>query len=138
MVVAYEGNVVKINLRLYRTYGAPTKGVSPIGGTQSSNPPSSTGESANLRSPLVAVAIGGIEVLGLAAAKLGFSGGLWDAVNAAKENIGALGYVIIAIFVANWLVSFDSLSGDGVRQDRRVRPNNGRVVTAGSSLPHLG
>jgi high-affinity nickel-transport protein len=54
----------------------------------------------------VAVAIGGIEVLGLAAEKLGFSGGLWDAVNAANKNIGALGYVIIAIFVASWLISF--------------------------------
>jgi high-affinity nickel-transport protein len=54
----------------------------------------------------VAVAIGGIEVLGLAAESFGFSGGLWDVVNAANENIGALGYVIIAIFVASWVVSF--------------------------------
>jgi high-affinity nickel-transport protein len=54
-------------------------------------------------SVFVAVAIGGIEALGLAAQQLGLAGGFWDAVDAASDNFGMLGYVIIGIFVASWL-----------------------------------
>jgi high-affinity nickel-transport protein len=57
-------------------------------------------------SVIVAFVIGGIEALGLVADQLGLAGGVWDAVNAANDNFGALGYAIIAIFVASWLVSF--------------------------------
>jgi len=57
-------------------------------------------------SVVVALAIGGIEVLGLIADQLGLTGGMWNAVNAANDNFGALGYAIIAIFLASWLVSF--------------------------------
>jgi high-affinity nickel-transport protein len=57
-------------------------------------------------SVVVAIAIGGIEALGLIADQLGLTGGVWNAVNAANDNFGALGYAIIAIFVASWLVSF--------------------------------
>jgi len=57
-------------------------------------------------SVVVAVAIGGIEALGLVADRLGLDGGLWTAVNTANDNFGALGYAVIAIFAATWLVSF--------------------------------
>jgi high-affinity nickel-transport protein len=57
-------------------------------------------------SVVVALAIGGIEALGLIADQLGLTGGMWNAVNAANDNFGALGYAIIAIFLASWFVSF--------------------------------
>jgi high-affinity nickel-transport protein len=56
-------------------------------------------------SVLVAVLIGGIEALGLVADKLGLSGGLWDAVGAAGDNLGTLGYIIIAVFIATWMAA---------------------------------
>lgn len=54
----------------------------------------------------VAVAIGTIEVLGLATDKLELRGGFWSAVNTVDDNFGTLGYAIIAIFAASWLISF--------------------------------
>jgi high-affinity nickel-transport protein len=56
-------------------------------------------------SVIVALLVGGVEALGLVAGKLGLAGGLWDAVNAANGNLGTLGYVIIAAFVAAWILS---------------------------------
>src|SRR5262245_25369772 len=55
-------------------------------------------------SVIVAVIIGGALALGLIAERLGLHGGLWDAVGHLNE-IGALGFVIIGIFVASWLVA---------------------------------
>ncbi len=57
-------------------------------------------------SVVVALAIGGIETLGLVVDQLGLKGGVWDAIDAANDNFGALGYAIIAIFIVSWLVSF--------------------------------
>ncbi len=57
-------------------------------------------------SVVVAVVVGGIEALGLIAEKLGLAGGLWDAVNIAADNFGVLGYIVIGIFAASWIVSF--------------------------------
>jgi nickel/cobalt transporter (NiCoT) family protein len=56
-------------------------------------------------SVVVALLVGGIEALGLLAGKLGLAGGAWDIVNAASGNLGMLGYVIVALFVASWLLS---------------------------------
>jgi nickel/cobalt transporter (NiCoT) family protein len=56
-------------------------------------------------SVVVAALVGGIETLGLLAGKLGLAGGAWDAVNAANDNIGLLGGVIIAAFVASWALA---------------------------------
>jgi high-affinity nickel-transport protein len=52
-------------------------------------------------SVIAAVAVGGVEVLGLLAGKLGSTGGIWDTI-----NLGTLGYLIVGIFIAGWLVSF--------------------------------
>ena len=53
----------------------------------------------------VAVVIGGIEALGLLADQLGLQGPFWDFVGTLNDNFGVLGYVIIGIFVASWLLS---------------------------------
>ena len=46
-----------------------------------------------------------IETLGLVADELGLDGDIWNVVNAANDNFGALGYAIIGVFVASWLIS---------------------------------
>jgi nickel/cobalt transporter (NiCoT) family protein len=56
-------------------------------------------------SVVVAVIIGGGETLGLIARKFGFSGGLWDTVDALNDSFGLLGYVIIGVFALCWVVS---------------------------------
>ena len=56
-------------------------------------------------SVLVAVIVGGLEVLGLIAEKFELQGGVWDVVGALNGNFGALGYLIIAIFALSWIVS---------------------------------
>ncbi len=65
----------------------------------------------------VAVLVGGIEALGLLADRLNLEGPLWSWIGSLNENFGSFGYLIIAIFIASWLVSiviyrigqFDSL-----------------------------
>jgi len=56
-------------------------------------------------SVVVAVIVGGVEALGLLADRFGLSGGVWDVVARLNDNFGALGYLIIGIFVASWLAS---------------------------------
>jgi nickel/cobalt transporter (NiCoT) family protein len=58
-----------------------------------------------LISIIVALLIGGIEVLGLLASKLDLQGPFWDAVGRVSEDFGLLGYLIVGIFVAAWLIS---------------------------------
>jgi high-affinity nickel-transport protein len=58
-----------------------------------------------LVSVIVAVMIGGVEALGLIGNKLGLHGRFWTFIDALNENFGSLGYLIIAIFVACWLIS---------------------------------
>jgi nickel/cobalt transporter (NiCoT) family protein len=56
-------------------------------------------------SALVAMLIGGIEALGLLANKLELAGGFWDIVGRLNSGLAGFGYVVIAIFVASWIVS---------------------------------
>jgi high-affinity nickel-transport protein len=58
-----------------------------------------------LVSVIIALMIGGIEVLGLIKDKLDLEGGIWTFIGIANENFGVLGYFIIAIFIACWLIS---------------------------------
>jgi high-affinity nickel-transport protein len=58
-----------------------------------------------LVSVIVALVIGGVEALGLIGRKLDLSGSFWDAIEALNENFGALGYLIIAIFILSWMIS---------------------------------
>jgi nickel/cobalt transporter (NiCoT) family protein len=56
-------------------------------------------------SVVVAVLIGGVQALNLIASKLELSGGLWDAVADLNDVFGALGFVIVGVFVVCWLGS---------------------------------
>ena len=62
--------------------------------------------SITLVSVAVAIAIGGIETLGLIADQFQLRGAFWDRVGALNGNWGTLGYVIIVLFAASWLGSF--------------------------------
>ncbi|MDB5632217.1 MAG: nickel transporter [Tardiphaga sp.] len=58
-----------------------------------------------LVSIIVALVIGGVEALGLIGRKFDLSGSFWHAIEALNENFGALGYLIIAIFILSWMIS---------------------------------
>jgi len=59
-------------------------------------------------SVIVAVIVGGLEVLNLIGDQLGLTGngGFWDVIGALSDNFGALGITIIGIFIAAWLISY--------------------------------
>ena len=59
-------------------------------------------------SVIVAVVVGGLEVLNLIGDQLGLTdgGGFWGAIGAINDNFGILGYIIVGIFVLSWLISF--------------------------------
>ena len=56
-------------------------------------------------SAMVALVVGGIEGLGLIADEFGLQGRFWGGIGALNDHFGALGYIIIGIFAASWLVS---------------------------------
>lgn len=56
-------------------------------------------------SVVVAVAVGGIEALGLVADQLHLSGSFWDWIDKVGDNFGTLGYCIIGLFAATWILS---------------------------------
>jgi high-affinity nickel-transport protein len=58
-------------------------------------------------SVVVAVLIGGLEILNLIGDQLGLTdgGGFWGAIGAIDDNFGILGYIIIGIFLTSWIGS---------------------------------
>ncbi len=56
-------------------------------------------------SVLVALAIGGVETLGMIGAGFNLHGPFWDGVAALNANFGLLGYGIIGLFLGSWIVS---------------------------------
>ena len=58
-----------------------------------------------LVSVLVALLIGGIEVLGLVGNHFKIQGVAWDMVGSLNNNFGAIGFVIIGVFVLSWTAS---------------------------------
>lgn len=56
-------------------------------------------------SVIVALLVGGIEALGLLGDKLRASGPFWDAIAALNKNFGSIGYLIIGVFVASWILA---------------------------------
>jgi high-affinity nickel-transport protein len=56
-------------------------------------------------SVVVALLIGGVELLGIAVDRLGLTGPFWDAIGALNDNFGSIGYVVLAIFIVSWLGS---------------------------------
>jgi high-affinity nickel-transport protein len=57
-------------------------------------------------SVVAALVIGGIETLSLLGEKLRLEGPFWDVVGWLGGNFGVLGYCIVALFIASWLLSF--------------------------------
>jgi nickel/cobalt transporter (NiCoT) family protein len=58
-----------------------------------------------LVSVLVALIVGCIQATGVLASELQLNGGFWDAVTALNGNFATLGFIIVGVFVASWLVS---------------------------------
>ncbi|MFX8649080.1 hypothetical protein ABTM34_20750, partial [Acinetobacter baumannii] len=58
-------------------------------------------------SVVVAVIVGGLEALNLIGDKLGLTdeGGFWGTIGMLNDNFGTLGYVIVGIFAAAWVLS---------------------------------
>ena len=56
-------------------------------------------------SVVVALLVGSIEALGLVSDKLNLQGGFWDFIGALNDNFGTIGYLIIGVFAASWLIS---------------------------------
>ena len=56
-------------------------------------------------SVLVALLVGGIEVLGLIGDHLKFHGAAWDMIGSLNNNFGVIGFGIIGVFVLSWAVS---------------------------------
>jgi high-affinity nickel-transport protein len=56
-------------------------------------------------SVMVALAVGGIEALGLLAGQFRLTGTFWDLVGKLNDNFGMLGYAIIALFALSWILS---------------------------------
>lgn len=54
---------------------------------------------------LVALLVGGIEVLGLLGDQLNIHGVVWDTIASLNENFGVVGVAIIGVFVVSWAVS---------------------------------
>ena len=72
-------------------------------------------------SVVVALAVGGIEALGLLAGRFHLKGGFWDAVTRLNEHFGTLGYFIVGcLCLAGWRRS-RSTSGDGSTSSNSVR-----------------
>ena len=58
-----------------------------------------------LVSVLVALVVGGIEAAGIFADRLALNGGVWDMIRAANKNFGMLGFIILGVFAASWILS---------------------------------
>jgi len=56
-------------------------------------------------SVVVALAVGGIEALGLLVNQFHLTGGVWGVVGKLNDNFGMLGYGIIALFALSWVLS---------------------------------
>jgi high-affinity nickel-transport protein len=53
----------------------------------------------------VALVVGGIEALGLVHDQFALTGPFWDTVGALNDNFGIVGYLIVGIFIASWVIS---------------------------------
>ena len=56
-------------------------------------------------SVVVALAVGGIEALGLIGERLSLSGPFWNFIGSLNDNFGNIGFLIIGIFILSWIVS---------------------------------
>lgn len=56
-------------------------------------------------SVIVALAVGGVETLGLLAGQFHLTGRFWNGVTKLNDNFGTLGYFIVGLFALSWMVS---------------------------------
>jgi len=56
-------------------------------------------------SVLVAVMVGAVEVLGLIESQLKLAGPFWSLIASVNDNLGLMGYGIVALFACGWLAS---------------------------------
>ena len=56
-------------------------------------------------SVVMALAIGGVEIIGLVREKLQLSGGAWDFIGHLNDNFGNVGFVVIGLFILSWIGS---------------------------------
>ena len=58
-----------------------------------------------LVSVLVALVVGGIEAAGVFVHRLALNGGVWNAIRGTNDNLGTLGFIIVGVFAASWILS---------------------------------
>jgi high-affinity nickel-transport protein len=56
-------------------------------------------------SVVIALAVGGVEALGLLAGRLHLQGTFWGLIGTLNENFGLLGFGVVVLFVLSWVVS---------------------------------
>jgi high-affinity nickel-transport protein len=56
-------------------------------------------------SVIVALIVGGIEVLGLLQNQMNLTGPAWTQIASLNNNFGTIGYLIIALFATSWIIS---------------------------------
>ena len=86
-----------------------------------------------LVSVLVALVVGGIEAAGVIADHLRLHGGAWDAVKTVSDNFGTLGFIIVGVFVASWVISTAVYKLRGYDDYRKLNQRR-----SGSSGPRFG
>ena len=55
---------------------------------------------------VVALLIGGVEALGMIAAKLGLEGAFWGLIANLNESLANFGYLVVGVFLVSWALSF--------------------------------
>jgi high-affinity nickel-transport protein len=58
-----------------------------------------------LVSVIIALAVGGIETLGLIGDQFKLGGPFWNAIGTLNDNFGTVGFFIIGLFGASWLIA---------------------------------
>jgi nickel/cobalt transporter (NiCoT) family protein len=56
-------------------------------------------------SVVVAIFVGGLEALGLVGDKLGLENTIWSGIRSLNDDIANLGYIVVGIFAASWILS---------------------------------
>ena len=88
-------------------------------------------------SVVVALAVGGIEALGLLAGHFGLNGFFWNFVRRLNGNFGELGYFIVGIFALSWIASHGDLQMAAARRNGIRRLTFSAIRAARTSLPRL-
>jgi len=73
-------------------------------------------------SVVVALIVGGIEVIGLLKDQLNLSGGVWDFIGCLNDNFNTLGFVIIGVFIFSWIGSMIVYRAKGFERVTPAKP----------------